>query len=143
MAEWCQNRKCPERKTSGQIRGSKGAKFYQSNKAHAYYFDMFCSQRCFHNWFTDNNQTCLNAVGEIGKQTVQIDDDWSVEYFPSYRNNSNTDKYYLINKLQGIKQLIARDQAQTPEQQEEEYGEWRTINDDQAKELAISLGLAR
>ena len=32
MSEWCQNKKCPEKKTSGQIRGSKGAKYYQSNK---------------------------------------------------------------------------------------------------------------
>ena len=143
MAEWCQNKDCAKKKTQSQIRGSKGSKYYQSNKAHAYYYNMFCSQRCFHNWFTDHNQTCLNVVGEIGKQTVQVDDDWSVEYVSSYRSNNDTDEYYLINKLQGIKQRVTRDQAQTPEQQEEEYSEWRTINDDQAKELAISLGLAK
>ena len=32
MSEWCQNKKCPQKKTQGQIRGSKGAKYYQSNK---------------------------------------------------------------------------------------------------------------
>ena len=34
MSEWCQNKKCPEKKTQSQIRGSKGAKYYQSNKAY-------------------------------------------------------------------------------------------------------------
>ena len=31
MSEWCQNKKCPEKKPD-QIRGTKGAKYYQSNK---------------------------------------------------------------------------------------------------------------
>jgi hypothetical protein len=33
MSEWCQNKKCPEKKNQNQIRGSKGAKYYQSNKS--------------------------------------------------------------------------------------------------------------
>ena len=38
--------------------------------------------------------------------------------------------------------MITKQQAQTPEQQAEEYGSWETIDDTQAKELAIQLGLA-
>ena len=38
--------------------------------------------------------------------------------------------------------MITKQQAQTPEQQAEEYGDWNTIDDTQAKELAIQLGLA-
>ncbi|BCV05925.1 MAG: hypothetical protein CM15mV121_040 [uncultured marine virus] len=34
--KWCQNPKCPEKKNSNQIRGSKGSKYYQSNKANGY-----------------------------------------------------------------------------------------------------------
>ena len=34
--KWCQNPKCPEKKNSNQIRGSKGGKYYQSNKANGY-----------------------------------------------------------------------------------------------------------
>tara|TARA_Y100000310_G_scaffold127392_1_gene126553 strand:+ start:598 stop:750 length:153 start_codon:yes stop_codon:yes gene_type:complete len=33
MTTWCQNKKCPERKNQNQIRGNKGNKYYQSNKA--------------------------------------------------------------------------------------------------------------
>ena len=40
MSEWCQNKKCPQKKTQSQIRGSKGHKYYQSNKAKDYYFHM-------------------------------------------------------------------------------------------------------
>mgnify|MGYP003318702683 CR=1 FL=1 len=68
--KWCHNPKCPEKKNSNQITDRKGSKYYQSNKASSYYYEMFCSQRCFHNWFEDYNQTCLNTVGEIGKKTL-------------------------------------------------------------------------
>ena len=50
--------------------------------------------------------------------------------------------YHLVNKLKGVDQIITREQAQTPEQQVQEYGDWNTIDDTQAKELAIQLGLA-
>ena len=47
----------------------------------------------------------------------------------------------LINKLKGVKQTITKEQAQTPEQIAEDHS-WLTIDDTQAKELAIQLGLA-
>ena len=138
MSEWCQNKKCPEKKNQGQIRGSKGAKYYQSNKAKSYYFHMFCGQRCMDKWFNEHWQTCLNAVGEIDKQVLPLDDAWFVEYNWGYNSEPS---YNLINKLKGVKQTITREQAQTPEDIEEGHN-WCTISDTQAKELAVTLGLA-
>ena len=138
MSEWCQNKKCPEKKTQSQIRGSKGHKYYQSNKAKSYYFHMFCGQRCMDKWFEEHRQTCLNAVGEIDKQVLPLDDAWFVDYNWGYNSEPS---YNLINKLKGIKQTITREQAQTPEQISEGH-EWRHIDDTQARELAIQLGLA-
>ena len=138
MSEWCQNKKCPEKKTQGQIRGSKGAKYYQSNKAKSYYFHMFCGQRCMDKWFNEHWQTCLNAVGEIDKQVLPLDDAWFVDYIWGYNAEP---VYKLINKLKGVKQVITREQAQTPEDIERDY-QYSTIDDTQAKELAIRLGLA-
>ena len=69
---------------------------------------------------------------------INVDDAWYVQYSSSWRNQSNEDEYYLRNKLQGIKQLITKQQAQTPEQD----SDWQTIDNTQAKELAIQLGLA-
>ena len=50
MSEWCQNKKCPEKKNQNQIRGSKGAKYYQSNKSASYYF-YWCSMGCRDQWW--------------------------------------------------------------------------------------------
>ena len=138
MSEWCQNKKCPEKKTQSQIRGSKGSKYYQSNKAKSYYFHMFCGQRCMDKWFEEHWQTCLNAVGEIDKQVLPLDDAWFVEYNWGYNSEP---EYKLINKLKGVKQTITREQAQTPEDIERNW-EYKTIDDTQARELAEQLGLA-
>jgi len=141
MSEWCQNKSCPQKKNQNQMRGSKGAKYYQSNKAHTYYYDMFCSQGCFHSYFNEHKETIRNAVGIIDKQILPLEDAWYVEHSYSWRNQSDEDGYYLRNKLKGVSQPITRQQAQTPEQITANHT-WRTIDNTQAKELAIQLGLA-
>ena len=140
MSEWCQNKKCPQKKNQNQIRGSKGAKYYQSNKVNGYY-KHWCSMGCRDVWWQDHKDTCMNAVGFIDKQILPLDDAWYVEYKYGY-NLDESNRYLLINKLKGINRVITKQQAQTPEQQAEEYSDWQTIDDTQAKELAIQLGLA-
>ena len=140
MSEWCQNKKCPEKKNQNQIRGSKGAKYYQSNKASGYY-EHWCSMGCRESWWQDHKDTCMNAVGIIDKQVLPLEDAWYVEYKYGY-NLDESNRYLLINKLKGINRVITKQQAQTPEQQAEEYGSYQTIDDTQARELAITLGLA-
>ncbi len=144
MSEWCQNKKCPEKKNQNQIRGKKGNKYYQSNKVFPYY-KYWCSMGCRDMWWQDHRDTCMNAVGFIDKQVLALEDAWYVEFSYSYRNKSNQDEYYLINKLKGVKRLITQEQAQTPEQrnvQHQYHSIYDTINTTQAKELAITLGLA-
>ena len=141
MSEWCQNKKCPEKKNQNQIRGSKGAKYYQSNKA-CYGYGHWCSMWCREQWWNEHKETCMNAVGFIDKQVLPLADAWYVEYSYSWRNQSSEDEYYLRNKLKGVRQLITIQQSQTPEQKAEEYGSNQTIDNIQAKELAITLGLA-
>ena len=138
MSEWWQNKKCPEKKNQNQIRGSKGAKYYQSNKANWYVY--WCSMGCREQWFNEHKETCMNAVGFIDKQILPLDDAWYVEYRYDWREESEN-RYHLINKLKGVDQHITRQQAQTPEQIADDHS-WQTIDDTQAKELAIQLGLA-
>ena len=139
MSEWCQNKSCPQKKNQNQIRGSKGAKYYQSNKAG--YYGHWCSMGCREEWFNEHKDTCMNAVGYIDKQILPLDDAWFVEYKYGY-NLDESNRYHLMNRLKGIDRVITKQQAQTPEQQAEEYSDWQTIDDTQAKELAIQLGLA-
>ena len=140
MSEWCQNKKCPQKKTQSQIRGSKGAKYYQSYKMSKYYFPC-CSMRCREQWFDEHKNTLMQAVGYIDKQILPLDDAWYVDYDYSWHTGNEHNTYYLINKLKGVKQLITREQAQTPENIQRDY-QHITIDDTQAKELAIQLGLA-
>ena len=139
MSEWCQNKKCPEKKNQNQIRGSKGAKYYQSNKALSY-LGYWCSNGCRDTWFNDHKDTCMQAVGFIDKQVIHLADAWYVEYRYDYSQREEN-RYHLRNLLKGIDQPITRQQAQTPEQIAESSW-WYTISDEQAKELAVTLGLA-
>ena len=140
MSEWCQNKSCPSKKNQNQIRGSKGNKYYQSNKANRYY-KYWCSMGCRETWFQQHTDTCMNAVGFIGKQTLSLDDAWFVVSDYSWNSGDCTYLYYIINKNRGIKQQITREQAQEPEMIQRGY-DYATINDTQARELAITLGLA-
>ena len=139
MSEWCQNKKCPEKKNQNQIRGSKGAKYYQSNK-HNNCYQYWCSMGCRDAWFNEHKETCMNAVGFIDKQILPLDDAWFVEYDYSWRNGTDENLYYISNKNRGIKQRITREQAQSPEMIQRGY-DYAVIDDTQAKELAITLGL--
>jgi hypothetical protein len=139
MSEWCQNKKCPEKKNQNQIRGSKGAKYYQSNKALSY-LGYWCSNGCRDTWFNDHKDTCMQAVGFIDKQVIHLADAWYVEYRYDYSSHEEN-RYHLRNLLKGVDQNITREQAQTP-QQRAENSWWYTISDAQAKELAVTLGLA-
>ena len=141
MATWCQNKKCPERKNQNQIRGNKGSKYYQSNKASSYYYGLFCSQRCTNQWLDANAITITNHYPEIEKQIISVENAWYVQAHYSWDREGNHYNYYLKNKLQGVKRLITREQAQTPEQISDQHG-WATIDNEQAKQLATTLSLA-
>ena len=148
MDIWCQNPMCVQKKTQSQIRGSKGNKYYQSKKAVGY-LGYWCSHSCREKWFDLNREVCVQSVGIIGKKTIPLEDAWYVDYsYGTYRYNEGIHQgeyvnqgYHLINKLQGVKRLITKEQAQTPEQIADGHT-WVTIDDEQAKELAVSLGLA-
>ncbi len=141
MATWCQNKKCPERKNQNQIRGNKGSKYYQSNKASEYYYDLFCSQMCTNQWLAANSSTITNHYPEIEKQIISVENAWYVQAQYSWDREGDNYNYYLKNKLQGVKRLITREQAQTPEQISNQHG-WATIDNEQAKQLATTLSLA-
>ena len=142
MSEWCQNPKCPEKKNSNQIRGSKGAKYYQSNKANGYGNGNFCTLGCETEWDKEYMDRAIDTLGvrihEAKK--INLDDAWYVNYYWGNYNDEQA-HFKLINKLKGVRRIITREQAQTPYQIEEGH-RWQHIDDTQAKELAVQLGLA-
>ena len=138
MSEWCQNKKCPDKKNQNQIRGSKGAKYYQSNKAQSY-IGYWCSNGCRDQWWNEHKTTCMNAVGFIDKQVIPVGDAWYVQTYWDYNSERGSFRTWkLVNLLQGVRQDISREQALKPNTD----SDWDTINNPQAKELAMTLGLA-
>ena len=107
--EWCQNPRCPERKVSTQIRGTKGKKYYQSSKASGYGNDNFCTLNCFYEWANKYMDRAIDNLGiRIGEPVkLPMESAWSKNYNYSYPNN---DVHYLENKLMGIKIPVTEQQ---------------------------------
>ena len=141
MSEWCQNKKCPDKKNQNQIRGIKGNKYYQSYKANGY-LGYWCSNGCRDTWWKEHKETCINAVGFIGKQTLPLEDAWYVTSTYQWNSGDCNYLYHLINKNKGIKHQITKQQAQSEEDIERGY-DYCVIDDTQARELAVELGLAQ
>ena len=109
----CQNPRCPERKVSTQIRGTKGKKYYQSNKASGYGSWNFCTLGCYDSW---SEQYMDRAIDNLGIRIVEpiklpMESAWRKDYKWNYSGDGNdTDEHYLENKLMGIKILITEQQ---------------------------------
>ena len=139
--KWCQNPKCPEKKLSNQIRGSKGNKYYQSNKANGYGNGNFCTLGCQTEWDNIYMDRAIDALGIRITEPVKVnmENAWYVEY----DSNWNTDRgewnrYYLLsNKLFNVRHPITRLQA-TGNNRDDYYP---AITSAQAKVLAQQLGL--
>ena len=109
---WCQNSGCPEKKNQNQIRGTKGKKYYQSNKASRWLGD-WCTNSCREEWWKEHRDTCVRAVGlRTDPVKLPMESAWSKNY--NFRWNSNTstrnDQHYLENKLMGIRIPITEQQ---------------------------------
>ena len=139
--KWCQNPKCPEKKNSNQIRGSKGNKYYQSNKASGYGNGNFCTLGCYDTWSDIYLDRAIEAIGDRITEPVKVnmENAWYVEY----DSNWNTDRgewnrYYLLsNKLFNVRHSITRLQATGNNR--DYYAP--AITSAQAKVLAEQLGL--
>jgi len=137
---WCQNPKCPEKQTSGQVRGTKGKKYYQSNKAGGYLGGLCCTQGCADTWASIYSLYILSGrtipvIREAIK--VKMKNSWHVHFYYQSLRNGGSDGYYLVNGLNNIEHKITRQQAKINPQ--EEYSV--NLTSAQAGVLAKQLGL--
>ena len=139
--KWCQNPKCPEKKNSNQIRGSKGNKYYISNKANGYGNGNFCTLGCYDAWSNIYLDRAIDSIGVRLTEPVKVN--MENAWFVIYDSNWNTDRgewnrYYLLsNKLFNVRHPITRLQATGNNL--ESYSP--TIPSAKAKVLAEQLGL--
>ena len=108
---WCQNPRCPERKVSTQIRGTKGKKYYQSSKASSYGNGNFCTLNCWYQWANTYMDQAIDNLGvRIGEPVkLPMESAWSKNYKWHYSDDGG-DRHYLENKLMGIKIPITEQQ---------------------------------
>ena len=110
---WCQNPRCPERKISTQIRGTKGKKYYQSSKASGYGNDNFCTLNCFYEWANKYMDRAIDNLGiRIGEPVkLPMESAWRKNYKYHYVSDGESSyEHYLENKLMNIKIPITEQQ---------------------------------
>ena len=136
---WCQNPKCPEKKNTNQIRGIKGSKYYQSNKANGYGGGNFCTQGCYDSWSNLYLDRAIDTLGVRINEPVKVsmENAWYIEYDSNYRNGDWHYFYLLVNRLFNVRHPITRQQATGNNR--DSYSP--TITSAQAKQLAQQLGL--
>ena len=139
--QWCQNPKCPEKKNSNQIRGSKGNKYYQSNRANGYGSGNFCTQGCADSWCSIYMDRAIDSLGIRITEPVKVgmENAWYVEYDSNWNSNRQQwNRFYLlVNNLFNVRHPITRLQATG--NNNNDYSP--TITSAQAKVLAEQLGL--
>ena len=138
--KWCQNPKCPEKKNSNQIRGSKGSKYFQSNKANGYGNGNFCTLGCYDQWSNVYMDRAIDSMGVRITEPVKVsmENAWKVDSVYSYNPERNSSYlYFLVNRLQNIRHPITRLQATG--NNNNEYSP--KLTSAQAKVLAEQLGL--
>ena len=113
--KWCQNPKCPEKKNSNQIRGTKGQKFYQSNTInYGYGCKNFCTLGCYNDWSDIYMDRAIDTLGIRIVEPVKLsmENSWSKGYDYHWNNtdNARNDEHFLENKLMNIKIPITEHQ---------------------------------
>jgi len=144
--KWCQNPKCPEKKNTNQIRGSKGSKYYISNKANGYGNGNFCTLGCYDAWSDVYLDRAIDAIGVRINEPVKVsmENAWLIDQTYNYNANDSDSRwyYFLVNKLFNIRQPITPRQALNVEPDPDGYNGWHdTKTSAQATELAKQLGL--
>jgi len=97
---WCQNSKCADKQTKNQVRGVKGSKYYQSNRASRWYV-YWCGMRCREAWWKEHKDTCIRAVGlRLKPVKLTPESSWRKDY--TWRSRADGGyEHYLENILLG------------------------------------------
>jgi len=146
--KWCQNPKCPEKKNSNQIRGIKGNKYYQSNKANGYGNGNFCTQGCADTWCAIYMDRAIDTIGVRITEPVKVnmENAWLIDSDYQYDRADDTRSryiYFLTNKLYNVRHPITQQQATNSQANNNAYGYTDTKTSAQAKVLAEQLGLTQ
>ena len=110
---WCQNPRCPEKKNSNQIRGTKGKKYFQSSKANRYGNGNFCTLRCYDQWSDKYIDRAIDtlAIRIVEPVKLPMESAWSKNMKWNYVYGGDSHyTHFIENKLMNIKIHITEQQ---------------------------------
>ena len=107
--KYCQGPSCHTYHTKDRIRGHKGDKHYETRKQ-IYYFESFCQQRCYHDWFRKFGKLAIDHFGRI-HEPKRTDASASWHKTCDWRHSSDGgSRYYFANDLLGERRPITEQQ---------------------------------
>ena len=107
---YCQGPKCHEYKTKDRIKGTKGAKHYETRKRSSFYYlgGNACDMRCQSDWFKKFGNMALDHFGRIHEpKRTAANGAWYKDYV--WRSGSEY-AHYFINDLLGQRISITQQQ---------------------------------
>ena len=105
---YCQGPRCHTYRTKDRIRGTKGAKHYQTRRRSDFYYGQgnFCSLNCQNDWLSENIERSLDHFGRTTEaKRTECDNAWYKDY--DWRNGTN---HYFVNDLLGQRIPITQQQ---------------------------------
>ena len=113
--KYCQGPSCHEYKTKDRIRGSKGAKYYQTRKRSSFYYlgGNACSMQCERDWFNTFGALALRHFGMIhAPKRTDASGAWYKSYDWNRTNGIPNERYnhYFVNDLLGERRSITEQQ---------------------------------
>jgi len=112
--KYCQGPSCHEHKTKDRIRGSKGAKHYETRRRSEFYYGNgnFCSLNCQNDWF---EMYGTRAIDHFGRTTEAKRTDCEGAWYKDYKYNYNSNgqshhDHYIANDLLGERRPITEQQ---------------------------------
>ena len=112
--KYCQGPKCHTYKTKDRIRGTKGAKVYQTRRRSSFYYldGNACSMNCERDWFNKFGSRALDHFGRIHEPIKLTEENaWVKDYDYDWRSGTSSN-YHWVNHLNNQRIPMTKEQYQ-------------------------------
>ena len=113
--KYCQGPKCHLYKTKDRIRGTKGAKYYQTRRRSNFYYmgGNVCDTRCQQDWFDKFGERAVNHFGRI-HEPIRLTEENAWIKHERYYNPRGLNPYYWYNRLTEQELPLTEEQYNNP-----------------------------
>ena len=111
--KYCQGPNCHTYTTKDRLRGTKPNKTYQTRRRSSFYYlgGNACDMRCQADWFNKYGDQALNHFGRLNEPKHLTEQNaWTKDYDYRGYNNSETDRYYFVNKITEERRPLTEEQ---------------------------------